>query len=87
MNPYRIDYSPKARKELRAIRDARVGAPLKRAIAALSINPRPVGVVKIVGEDDQWRVRVGDWRIIYRIDDGVLVVLVVTVSPRGGAYR
>ncbi len=87
MSHYRIDYSPKARKQLRAIRDARIGHPLKRAISALAADPRPVGSLKLVGEVDQWRIRVGDWRIIYRIDDGVLVVLVVTVAPRGEAYR
>ena len=87
MSVYRIDYSPKARKQLRAIRDARVGLPLKRAIVNLATDPRPVGSVKLVGEEDSWRVRVGDWRIVYRVDDGVLVVLVVTVAPRGGVYR
>ena len=59
---------------------------LKRAIAKLGDAPRPPGCRKLVGEVDQWRVRVGDWRIVYRIDDGVLVVVVVTVEPRGGVY-
>jgi ParE toxin of type II toxin-antitoxin system, parDE len=45
------------------------------------------GVRETVGDLDQWRVRVGDWRIVYRVDDGVLVVLVVTVAPRGRVYR
>ena len=45
------------------------------------------GVRETVGDLDQWRMRVGDWRIVYRVDDGVLVVLVVTVAPRGGVYR
>lgn len=86
MSPYRIDYSPKAVKQLRAIRDARLGTPLKRAIAALATSPRPPGCVKMAGSADQWRIRVGDWRVIYAVDDGVLVVLVVTVAPRGGVY-
>lgn len=86
MSPYRIDYSPKAVKQLRTIRDARLGTPLKRAITALATNPRPPGCVKMAGSVDLWRIRVGDWRVIYAVDDGVLVVLVVTVAPRGGVY-
>ena len=87
MTRYSIELSPGAMKDLRRIKDRRLHGRLTDRIAELGVDPRPVGVVKLVGEDDEWRVRVGDWRIIYRIDDGVLVVLVVTVSPRGGAYR
>jgi len=87
MTAYRIDYTPAAEKALRRIRDARLADPIKRAIANLRDDPRPVGCKKLVGEVDQWRIRVGDWRVIYRIEDGRLVVLVVTVAPRGGVYR
>ena len=87
MTRYRIDYTPCARKQLRAIKDARTGKPIKAAIQALAVDPRHPGVEKLVGEDDEWRVRVGTWRIVYRVDDGVLVVLVVKVAPRGGVFR
>lgn len=87
MSLYRIDYAPAADKALRRIRDARLSDPIKRAIAKLADDPRPTGSLKLVGEVDQWRVRVGDWRIVYRIEDGLLVVLVVTIAPRGGVYR
>ena len=87
MSRFTIEYTPRAIKQLRAIRDARIGTPLKRAIVALAMEPRPPGVAKLVGEDDQWRIRVGEWRIIYRIDDGRLVVLVVKVGPRKDVYR
>ncbi|MCB6178242.1 type II toxin-antitoxin system RelE/ParE family toxin [Rhodobacter sp. Har01] len=87
MTRYSIDYAPKAEKQLRAVRDARLALRLKRAIDLLAENPRPDGCLKLVGEVDQWRVRVGDWRIVYVIEDGRLLVLVVTVAPRGGAYR
>ena len=39
------------------------------------------------GSGDDWRIRVGDWRVVYRIDDGRVVVVVVRVAPRGGVYR
>jgi mRNA interferase RelE/StbE len=86
MSEYRIDYTPQANKQLRAIRDARVSTPIKRAIEKLAQNPRPPGCLKLVGEVNQWRVRVGDWRVVYVIEDGRLVVLVVRVAPRGVVY-
>ena len=86
MSEYRIDYTPQANKQLRAIRDARVSTPIKRAIEKLAQNPRPPGCLKLVGEVNQWRVRVGDWRVVYVIEDGRLVVVVVRVAVRGGVY-
>ena len=87
MTQYRLRFRPKAEKQLAAIRDKRLRLPLEQAIQTLAEVPRPPGCLKLVGYTDEWRIRVGDWRIVYRIDDGVLVVLVVTVTPRGGAYR
>ncbi len=86
MTSYQIEYTPLATKQLKAIRDKRLSAPIKRAIEKLSLNPRPPGCLKLVGEVDQWRVRVGDWRVVYAIEDGRLVVLVVRVAPRSGVY-
>ena len=52
---------------------------------ALATEPRPPGVKKLVGHQDLWRVRSGDYRIVYSIHDAV--VLIVRVAPRGEAYR
>ena len=60
---------------------------LMTASMALADNPRPPGCKKLRSPNELWRVRVGDWRIVYEIQDDVLVVVVVEVSPRGGAYR
>ena len=87
MTRYRLVYAPKARKQLRAVTDRRLKLAFEAALANLMDAPRPVGCLKLVGHKDHWRIRVGDWRIVYRIDDGVLVVMVVTVTPRSGAYR
>ena len=87
MTPYRLRFLPKAEKQLAAIRDRRLRLPLERAIQTLAEEPRPAGCIKLVGYVDEWRIRVGDWRVIYRIDDGMLVVLVVTLGPRGEVYR
>lgn len=87
MTRYRLAFMPKAEKQLAAIRDKRLRLPLERAIRALAEAPHPPGCIKLAGHEDEWRVRVGDWRVIYRIDDGKLVVLVVNLGPRGGVYQ
>jgi mRNA interferase RelE/StbE len=86
MKRYRVEVSPGADKQLAKVKDRILKARLMRAIYDLGDEPRPSGCLKLVGETDQWRVRVGDWRVVYVIEDGRLVVLVVRVSPRGGAY-
>ena len=60
---------------------------IRRAIRSLANDPRPAGVKKLTGYDNLYRVRVGDWRIIYAIEEDRLIVLVLEISPRGGAYR
>ena len=60
---------------------------IQQAIDALAVNPRHPGVVSIKGLESVYRVRVGDWRIVYLVEDDVLIVLVLEVTPRGGAYR
>ena len=54
---------------------------------ALAENPRPHGIKKLVGEDDTYRIRVGAYRILYQIQDEILLVLVVKIAPRREAYR
>lgn len=55
-------------------------------IAALADNPRPVGVEKLSG-DDKFRIRQGDYRILYEIEDARLIVTVVRVGNRRDVYR
>jgi mRNA interferase RelE/StbE len=86
MKRYTIDYERRAEKQLRAIRDRRLALTIKAAIDDLAATPRPPGCLKLKGPTDEWRIRVGDWRIVYRIEDGRLVVVVVRVAPRGGVY-
>jgi mRNA interferase RelE/StbE len=56
------------------------------AVAALADAPRPEGCSKLTGRDG-WRIRVGDYRIIYEICDARCVVIVVVVGHRKDAYR
>ena len=86
MKVYKLAFLPKAEKQLDAIGDKRLRLPLERAIQALADDPRPPECVKLVGYKDEWRVRVGDWRIVYRIEGDGLVVLVVWIGPRGEVH-
>ena len=87
MRLYQLDYTSSAAKQLRAVKDVRLKAALKAALDGLIITPRPVGCLKMTGRDDLWRLRVGEWRVVYRIEDARLVVMVIAVAPRGGVYR
>jgi mRNA interferase RelE/StbE len=62
-------------------------ARIRTAIRGLAVNPRPIGYKKLEGYADLYRIRVGDWRIVYTIEDDQLIVLVVEISPRGAVYR
>jgi mRNA interferase RelE/StbE len=65
----------------------RVQVRLKSKIDALSENPRPLGVEKLKGEDDLYRIRVGDYRVIYQVKDNALIVLIVKIGDRKEVYR
>ena len=60
---------------------------LRPPIDSLAINPRPPGVKKLKGGAGYWRIRVGDYRIIYTIQDDRLIVTVVRIGNRRDAYR
>jgi len=83
---YRLDIVPSAVRQLTALpRAAQVR--LDRKLLALEKHPRPRGAVKLSGADDLYRVRVGDYRIIYRIDDRRRVVTVARIGHRRDVYR
>jgi mRNA interferase RelE/StbE len=56
-------------------------------IIALARNPRPPGAKKLRGQDDRYRIRVGDYRVIYEVDDAQLLILIVEVGHRKDVYR
>jgi len=58
-----------------------------RAMRLLEDDPRHPGVVKLAGPEDLYRVRVGDWRIVYAIRDRELVVIVIRIGHRREVYR
>ncbi|MGD0007914.1 MAG: type II toxin-antitoxin system RelE/ParE family toxin [Terriglobia bacterium] len=68
MAKYTLEIKPSAGKELDALDDA-LFARIDRKIMLLAENPRPPGCKKLRGHKDHWRIRVGDWRVLYVIDD------------------
>lgn len=83
---YRIEVKPSAADAL-----AKIPQPHRRRIARkidqLADNPRPRGAIHLEGPSSLYRLRVGDYRIIYQIQDAALVVLVVRIGQRGDVYR
>jgi mRNA interferase RelE/StbE len=59
---------------------------IRSAIDSLTTEPRPHGVIKLAGRDD-YRIRVGDYRVVYAVDDDELLVLVARIAHRREVYR
>lgn len=86
MSSYRVEFTSAAAKELRKL-DTGIRHRLLTGIAGLEGDPRPSGCKKLVGEDNAWRIRIGDYRVLYDIQDEVLVVTVVRVAHRRHVYQ
>ena len=83
---YSVVFARSARRELEQLEKGIARRILSR-IEALGENPRPRGCVKLQGPDDFWRIRVGDYRVIYSVDDRERTVDVGAIRHRGDAYR
>ena len=82
---YRISILPQAAKDLDALR-GKFYSNLKNKIAALSANPRPFGSLKLTQEEG-YRLRIGDFRIVYRIDDKSKIIFIYRIKHRKEVYR
>lgn len=83
---YEILIERSAEKDLRRLPED-VHQRVIEAILPLSANPRPPGSKKLVGGKNDWRIRVGDYRVIYDITDSVRIVRVYRVRHRRDVYR
>jgi mRNA interferase RelE/StbE len=59
---------------------------IEKAVAGLADNPRPIGCLKMTGRD-LYRIRVGDYRVMYEIHDRTVTIIVVKIAHRREAYR
>lgn len=85
LSRYRIELRPAALRSLRKL-DPQIRRRVQGAIALLADDPRPPATRKLKGRD-AFRVRVGDYRVIYTIEDEVLLIVVVTLGHRRDVYE
>ncbi|UZJ23660.1 type II toxin-antitoxin system RelE/ParE family toxin [Rhodococcus antarcticus] len=83
---YRITLTPAAARQMRKF-DPQVRRQMQAALELLSSDPRPPAATQLVGGAGEWRVRTGDYRIVYEIEDEELLVLVLRVGHRREIYR
>ena len=83
---YRIDYLREAVKDLRKL-DRQGQDCVREGIGKLADEPRPHGVVKLTSKHGLYRIRVGDYRVLYRVSDEARLVHVVRIGPRGDVYK
>ncbi len=83
---YRVEIVGAAKRQLKRLSKENKRRVLD-AIEKLEENPRPHGYKQLQGEENLFRRRVGDYRIIYEIHDPVLLILVLTVAHRRQVYR
>ncbi|MBM2826909.1 MAG: type toxin-antitoxin system RelE/ParE family toxin [Dehalococcoidia bacterium] len=87
---YTVEWGPGALRDFERIgrRAQRYDVErIRRAIASLAEVPRPQGTVKMVGQENAFRIRVGDYRIIYNVEDQEQRIVIVKVAHRATAYR
>lgn len=83
---YQVETTSAALRQIKKLpRD--VQPAIVAAVEALATNPRPNGVKKLKGEENAYRIRVRDYRILYEIHDEELIILVVKVGTRSSVYR
>ncbi|HUO83556.1 MAG TPA: type II toxin-antitoxin system RelE/ParE family toxin [Thermoanaerobaculia bacterium] len=87
MGKYSVRIKKSAARELDAIPGKKDRRRLVERIRALADDPRPAGAEKLSGFKDRYRIRQGNYRVLYEIEDEVLVVYVVKVADRKEVYR
>ena len=82
---YRVSLAPSAARELRKF-DPDVRRRIQAALDLLATEPRPPAATQLVGGSGEWRVRTGNYRIVYEINDDQLLVLVLRMAHRREVY-
>ena len=85
MTDYAITFARSARKELEEL-DTTVVSRIFQKIEALAREPRPPGCRKLKGSRDLWRIRIGDYRVLYAVNDNECLVDIIAVRHRSKAY-
>jgi len=84
---FSIEYSKAARKALKAM-PRNVAGLIMEKVEALAVDPNALNNnVKKLTNHPGYRLRVGDWRVVYTVHEQKLLIAVVRIAPRGGAYQ
>ena len=83
---YQIVLAPSSARQLRKF-DPDIRRRIQAVLELLAENPRPPAATQLVGGAGDWRVRTGDYRVIYEIDDGRLLILVLRMGHRRDVYE
>ncbi len=86
MADYKLTFARSAGRELQRL-DPPIARRVLAAIKKLIGNPRPSGCLKLTGSENEWRIRIGDWRVIYTINDAKAAIDIVAVRHRRDVYR
>jgi len=85
MAKYKIEFKKSAVKELNEL-DSKVIKRIISKIKSLENNPRPEGSIKLTSEE-RYRIRIGNYRILYEIIDDLLIIYIVKIAHRKDAYK
>ncbi len=83
---YTVEFAISAAREFRAL-DRQLQRRISAKLSQLAEDPFPAGVQKFQGEEDHWRIRVGDYRVIYRVEKRRVVIVIVRIGHRREVYR
>ena len=87
MGAYRLLIKPSAGKELARLGNRADRQPVVQRLAALALDPRPHGSEKLAGYDDRYRIRQGDYRVVYLIDDRRQEVTIFKIGDQKDVYK
>ena len=83
---FKVSITSSAERDLKRL-DRPIKNRIVSAILTLASDPRPPGCLKIKSEEGVWRIRVGDWRVGYRVDDSASEVVMVKIAHRSDFYE
>lgn len=83
---YKIEFSKAASKQFKKL-SSELQDRIQTKIDDLALEPRPDGVKKLKGEENSYRIRVGDYRVVYDIYDDVLLITIIKIGHRSKVYK
>ena len=83
---YSVTFARSARRELERLNKT-IALRVIKKIESLPANPRPTGCKKLTGQNSLWRIRIGDYRVVYSIDDAKRLIDITIIRHRSSVYK